>query len=107
MELSVQQLRELLCNGSNAPAGTALRNKRIVVLQRGWVVVGNYSRQGDEILVEGASVIRQWGATKGLGEIAAGGPTSKTVLDPCGLVRAHVASVVLTVDCNEEAWRGK
>lgn len=76
---------------------------RIVVLQRGWVVVGNFEEIGDEVVVTKASVIRRWGTTKGLGELV-DGPKKSTVLDPAGEVRANKLAVVLTVKCNQEAW---
>lgn len=77
---------------------------RILVLQRGWVVVGRYTTDGDECVLTDASVIRRWGTTKGLGEIAANGPTKDTVLDKCGEVCAHKLSVVLQLKCNAERW---
>lgn len=76
---------------------------RIVVLHRGWVVVGRVSRTKDEVVISGASVIRNWGTTKGLGELRTG-PTPKTVLDPVGLVRVHPLAVVLMIDVDEMAW---
>ncbi len=80
---------------------------RIVVLHRGHVVVGEYERIGDDVVVRNASVIRLWGTTRGLGEIAAGGPTAKTVLDRCGTVRVHALAVILTIDCEGEKWMSK
>ena len=76
---------------------------RIVVLQRGWVVAGTYTENGDEITVTGAKVIRRWGTTKGLGELTRG-PLADTVADPCGTVRAHRLAVVMTIDCEPGAW---
>jgi hypothetical protein len=73
--------------------------KRIVVLDRNWNLIGMVRHVGDEIIIEDASVIRLWGTTRGLGEIAKYGPTPKTVLDPCGTVRAFTTSVVLQIDC--------
>lgn len=76
---------------------------RIVVLQRGWVVVGRWSQDGDEVVVRDASVVRFWGTTRGLGEIC-DGPTKTTKLDPAGTVRTNAAAVVLTIDVDAEAW---
>ena len=59
---------------------------KIVFLQRGNVLVGRLSREGDMCTLSDASVIRRWGTTMGFGEIARGGPTESTVLDPCGTV---------------------
>ena len=42
---------------------------QILVLQRGWVVVGETKKEGSEVVVSKSSVIRRWGTTKGLGEI--------------------------------------
>ncbi len=56
---------------------------RIVVLQRGWVVVGRYSEDGDRVLVSDAHVIERWGTTQGLGELV-NGPTTNTVLRKAG-----------------------
>jgi hypothetical protein len=77
---------------------------RIVILQRGWVVVGDYSERGSKVFVERAKVIRRWGTTRGLGEIAAGGPTPNTTLDPAGHVEAHELAVVATMTCEAERW---
>lgn len=82
-----------------------MTDKKIVVLQRGWVVVGDYAKNGHEVIVTNASVIRRWGTTKGLGEIAANGPTSTTVLDKCGTVRLHEQSVIMAIDCDKDKWK--
>lgn len=79
---------------------------KIVVLQRGWVMVGYYKREGDNCSLERASVIRNWGSTRGLGEIAADGPTSSTKLDPTnGLVEFHQLTVVVMINANEAKWK--
>ena len=79
---------------------------KIAVLQRGWVAVGEHSTDGDEIVLSNASIIRRWGTKKGLGELVSG-PTTTTILDKAGTVRAHKLAVVLTVDCDAAAWEGK
>jgi hypothetical protein len=80
---------------------------RIIVAQRGWVCVGRVYLDGDEYRIEGSSIIRRWGTTKGLGEIAEGGPGDKTVLDPSGTVRIHRLAIVLSFDCNANKWSDK
>lgn len=77
---------------------------RIVILQRGWVVVGRYAQAGSAVTITNASVIRRWGTTRGLGEIAAGGPTPNTALDGCGTVRCHELAVIATLDCEDAKW---
>ena len=77
---------------------------RIVILQRGWVMVGRWAQDGENCTLTDASVIRVWGTKKGLGEIAAGGPTNDTILDPAGTVRFHILAVVASLDCEEAKW---
>lgn len=79
---------------------------KIVILQRGWVMVGKLERNGSECKLHQASVIRSWGTTKGLGEIATGGPTANTKLDKCGgVVEFDYLTVVASISVNEEKWQ--
>jgi hypothetical protein len=78
---------------------------KIVILQRGWVVVGRFERNGSDCKVHDASVIRNWGTTRGLGEIAKDGPTESTKIDPTnGLVEFDYLTVVASISCNQVAW---
>lgn len=77
---------------------------RIVVAQRGWVLVGHYSEDGARVFLDNASVIRIWGTKKGLGELATSGPLANTVLDPAGHVEFHRLGVVLTIACDPAKW---
>ena len=81
---------------------------KIVVLQRGFVFVGKFERDGSQCRLHDASILRTWGTTKGLGEIAEGGPTEKTVLDKCHLpVEFDVLTMVFSLSCNEIKWLNK
>lgn len=65
--------------------------KRILVIEGGNVLVGDLSPNTTEfglLEVQNTAVVRRWGTTRGLGELAAQGPTANTQLDPCGT--AHV-----------------
>ena len=75
------------------------QDNRIVIMQSGWVFVGKYFEKGEDCRLEHASCVRNWGTTKGLGELAENGPTPKTVLDKCTTIRFHKLSVVVTLDC--------
>ena len=77
---------------------------RIVILQRGWVVVGRYSKKGSEVTLDGGSVIRVWGTTKGLGEIAFGGPTKDTKLDSIPQANWHELTEIATMKCDAKKW---
>lgn len=79
---------------------------KIVILQRGWIMVGKLERKGSDCKLYNASVIRNWGTTKGLGEIANGGPTKDTKLDPCnGIVEFDYLTVVACISCDEKKWK--
>lgn len=79
--------------------------KQIVVLNRGWVVIGNYYEKGDECTLTEASVIRKWGTTKGLGELAEKGKLADTVLDECPNVHFSKMTMVARMDVNEQNWK--
>jgi hypothetical protein len=80
---------------------------KIVILQRGWVFVGRFSQDGPNCKLENAAVVRKWGTTKGLPEIAFYGPIpGNTVLDKSPTVRFHELTVIATIDCQESKWTG-
>ena len=90
------------------PEKDIISDIKIVVLQRGWIVVGRFERKDTQCKLHNASVVRTWGTTNGLGEIAEGGPTSSTKLDKCkGIVEFDYMTVVLTIDCRGEKWQNK
>lgn len=78
--------------------------KQIVILQRGWVFVGDMKRVGHECELTNASCVRRWGTTNGLGELAEKGPLKDTVLDKCPTVRFNYLTVVGQIECNEKNW---
>ncbi len=82
---------------------------KIVILQRGWTIVGRFERdENNNCKVHNASVIRIWGTTRGLGEIAKSGPTGLTKLDKCyGVVQCDYLTVVATIDCERTAWESE
>ena len=73
--------------------------KKIVVIQAGWVVIGEVAYLGEIVRVENASVIRVWGTTAGLGEIALKGVTDRTILDYAGVVEVYKNAVIMQFDC--------
>jgi hypothetical protein len=86
--------------------GPRALGRHIVVLQRGWVAVGDLTVDGDQCVISDASIVRRWGTTKGLGELAERGPLPNTSLDPAPSgIRCHVYSIVCTFPCNASAWR--
>lgn len=74
--------------------------KRIYVLQARWVLIGTVKKApAGFVALTDASVIRVWGTTLGLGQIATQGPTKETKLDPCGQVEFPISSVLFSIDC--------
>ena len=104
-----QKINEIEVNGvAYVPKGTQQKELsgdiRIVILQRGWVMVGRWSKSGSQCFLDNASVIRVWGTTKGLGELV-NEPLKDTKLDPCGHAEFHEYSVIATLNCNKEGWK--
>lgn len=76
--------------------------KVIVIATAGHVFIGNVSRMDLTtfgISLTDASVIRVWGTTRGLGEIALGGPTKETILDPIGEIDVPLNAIISVVKC--------
>lgn len=82
------------------------RQYKILVLQRGWVAIGRYHKDGADHVLADAAVVRRWGTAKGLGQLALSGPTLSTVLDPTGVVRAHELATVFVIDADARIWSG-
>jgi len=77
---------------------------KIVILQRGWVYIGRFERNGNDCKLINAYNIRLWGTTKGLPELVHG-PTSSTKLDKCeGIVEFDWLTVIHTITVNKIAW---
>lgn len=78
--------------------------KQIVVLDRGFVYIGDVSIDADGILINGARCIRKWGTKRGLGELR-NGPTDKTILDDVGTVRAPVRALIHFIAVDQTKWQ--
>ena len=77
---------------------------QIAVLTHGFVYVGHCAVQDGFLTITGAGNIRRWGTEKGLGQLAATGPTDKTKIDPAGTVRAPLSALIHLIDCAPAAW---
>jgi len=86
-------------------AKCVLQGTAIVVLDRGFVYIGNVAVYGDWCLIENAKNIRVWGTTNGLGELV-NGPTKDTKLDAVGNVRAPMRAVISIIDAKADKWTG-
>jgi hypothetical protein len=84
-----------------------LSGLKILVLNRGWVVVGDVTHNGAWVTVTNGAVVRRWGTQHGLGELAAQGPLANTILDSFERVSVHELGIVAAFDCNTENWKGE
>ncbi len=105
-----QKINEIEVNGVKyIPKDTAIKQEfagsiKIVVLQRAWVYIGRFERNGNDCKLHNAYCIRRWGTTKGLGELV-NGKTKDTVLDKCeGVVEFDYLTIVHTISVNENKW---
>ena len=72
---------------------------QIIILDRGYVYVGNVSIDDNWVLITTARNVRRWGTTKGLGELAANGPLKDSIIDPVGTVRAPLRALIGLIEC--------
>jgi len=78
---------------------------KIVILQRGWIYIGRFEKNGNDCKLHNAYCIRTWGTTKGLCELV-NGATSSTKLDKCeGIVEFDWLTVVHTITVNSSKWK--
>lgn len=80
---------------------------KIVILQRGWVAVGKFYQSGSQCHLEDAYIVRRWGTSEGLGELAMKGPLSETKLEKTPKITFHELTVIATIDCVESKWNLK
>ena len=80
--------------------------KQIVILQRGWVVIGDYSinKEKDECTITNAQVIRKWGTSNGLGQLAQTGPLADTTLETAADMYFHPLTVIARINVDESKW---
>jgi len=83
---------------------------KIVIAQRGWVLVGEFERKGHHVILKNGATVRRWGTTgdgKGLGYLAYRGPTEETELEPFTLPFETLELTVVGMHtCNPEIWAG-
>ena len=83
----ILKLIEMMTNNDDQKNADGIVNEKgryIVIGNRGNVVVGDLNIIGSTGYLSNASVIRRWGTTKGLGQLALDGATTETKLDYCG-----------------------
>jgi hypothetical protein len=77
----------------------------IIVLNRGFVYVGDVSISDNCGIINNAKNIRRWGTTGGLGQLALNGNTSETKLDDVGVVRVpHLSAIIHIIETEKSKW---
>ena len=99
------ELTKLLDNSPLEECPCEQGEPRIVILQRGWVAVGLYYKEGPYCRLENAKIVRRWGTTKGLGELALNGPLSDTILDDSPTIKYHELTEVCSMICEAGKWK--
>jgi hypothetical protein len=90
--------------GNTSTAPRIPNGKLIVVVDSGWVFLADAAENATAygipvVRMTGTSVIRVWGTTAGLGEIALKGPTKDTILDFAGTVDVPHGKVLGIIEC--------
>ena len=97
---------EAALGGKPSAEATASSNEglNIVILDRGFVYVGDVTIAGDWLIINNAKNVRRWGTTQGLGELAAKGPQSETKLDMGGTIKAPLRALIGLLKCEASQW---
>lgn len=101
---SIIEPLELAFENNKSETKEELSGIKIVILQRGWIVIGRYQEKGEYGVLTDAHVIRHWGTTEGLGQLALEGKQSETKLEKTGIIRFHQLTMVGMIDCDEKKW---
>lgn len=103
--LSVNGVEYVRADSVSTPTGPPTPIQ-IVVIEGRWNIVGNVEHHDDgSLTITSAHVIRYWGTTKGLGQLAQSGPVSgKTILDKVGTVRVPAHAILLCMDATPGVW---
>lgn len=97
-------MKSVVIDGVTYQATENEGDTKIVVVSHGFVLVGRVTLDGDFLIINDCRCVRFWGASRGLGELAAGGPTGSSKLDCQPSTKVHQNQVVMVINCNEEKW---
>ena len=97
--------KQAAISAENVMESDNVRGFFIVVLDRGFVYIGDVVYDGVSCLMTNAFNIRKWGTTQGLGELAVCGPTKDTILDEVGTLYTPDHAVISFIDTDPALWR--
>ncbi len=99
MNIELHELIAALSGSAGTPSATAHpKGQHIVVLDRGFVYVGEVTCTDAYATIKDAKNIRVWGTSNGLGELR-NGPLIGTKLDHVGEVIAPHKAVIHFIPC--------
>ena len=78
---------------------------KIVVLERGFVFIGQVTETSDSIKIDGARCIIYWGTTKHLGQLAKDGATKDTKLGEVCTVEVYKSQVICQIPADSSKWK--
>jgi hypothetical protein len=100
--MKTELIKSLIDLALNEPQESHVKSQpsgqHIVVLDRGFVYVGDIALNDEWVHISNAQNIRTWGTKSGLGELR-NGPLSETKLDPCGVVLAPRRALISLIPC--------
>ena len=110
-EMKFGDLKKIACMFKTAGTEQATEcceeqlGRHIVILQRGWIVVGDLIKKGSMYSLKKGAVIRSWGTSNGLGELALNGPLTGTKLDKISDgTWFHELTVIGAMPCQTNNW---
>ena len=100
---TLMQLASLLSEEkTEAKNDFEFKGRKIVILQRGWVYVGNLYKRGNDCQLRDCLNIRKWGTTKGLGQLAKEGKQNDTILDKTPDISFHELTVINFINVEKD-----
>jgi hypothetical protein len=81
-----------------------MKPTHIIVVESGWVFAAVLESTEGDISAAECCVIRNWGTTNGLGQLALKGPTSSTKLDRCNATHIPREKVLFFMECSGCEW---
>lgn len=77
----------------------------LVTADRGHVWVGRVTDgPGPWLQIDDAKIVRRWGTTEGLNQLAKQGPQPNTRLDAPATVKVAHRAVIAIIPCEADAW---
>ena len=106
-DLTIGEAKRLaaLFGGNKPEAAIVAMGWNVVVLDRGFVYVGDCHRDGDLLAMPAGRNIRYWGTDKGLHQLVTGGPTKDSKIDAAAAVRIPWRAVISLHETESTLWK--